>query len=127
MLLAFLLAQAAAAIPPAPPPDPGKQLHDSIVTAIRNCPQSKGDEIAVCSKDRGYAQRYRLEKLQKPIPVETGGGVQLQLASPDTARTGTGSCSAGGAGGSTGCSAKQYDDWARWKNQQKADNRNPPW
>ena len=119
MLWALILAQAA------DPPVVGKELHDQIVSAIRNCPQAKGDEIAVCSKDRGYAERYRLQKIEKPLAPDSGGGIQFQLASPDTAKAGTGSCSASGAGGPTGCSAKEYDAWAKWKAQQKADGRAP--
>ncbi|NIJ07330.1 hypothetical protein FHS31_000926 [Sphingomonas vulcanisoli] len=122
MILALLLAQAAAA---APLPDPGKALHETIVKAIRNCPEAKGDEIAVCSKDRGYAERYRLQKLQKPLAPPSN--FQIDLASPDVAAAGIGSCSATGAGGVTGCSAKEYDAWAAWRRQQKADGRDFPW
>ena len=121
MFLLYLLAETTAV----PPPVVGKELHDQIVSAIRNCPQAKGDEIAVCSKDRGYAERYRLQKLQKPLMPEPG--FQIQLASPDTAAAGTGSCTATGAGGSAGCSAKDYDAWAKWKAQQKATGRDAPW
>lgn len=125
MFWAFVLAQAVA--PADPPPLIGKELHDQIVSAIRNCPQAKGDEIAVCSKDRGYAERYRLEKLQKPLAPVGTGGIQFQLASPDTGAAGTGSCTATGAGGSAGCSAKDYDAWAAWKRQHKTDGQDYPW
>ncbi len=123
MLLLYMLAQAASA--PADPPAVGKELHDSIVSAIRNCPQSHGDEIAVCSKDRGYAERYRIERLQKPMKPESS--FQIQLASPETGASGIGSCTATGAGGSTGCSAKDHDAWARWKMQQRAAGHDFPW
>ena len=122
MILLLLLAQAAT---PDDPPLIGKALHDQIVNAIRNCPTAKGDEIAVCSKDRGYAERYRLQKLQKPLAPPSN--FQIDLASPDVAAAGTGSCSATGAGGATGCSVKDYDAWARWKQQQKAEGRDFPW
>ncbi len=95
MMFWHFLAQAAVAAAAPTPADPGRPLHDSIVSAIRNCPQSKGDEIAVCSRDRGYAERYRLQKLQRPLTPEPS--IQLQLASPETAASGTGSCSASGA------------------------------
>lgn len=118
-----LLAQVAAA--PGADPPPSQHLHEVVVEAIRNCPQSKGDEIAVCAKDRGYAQRYRMERL-KPYHADGSPPVKVDVTS-GVGASGAGSCSTAGAGGQTGCQLKANNDWRRWKEDEKADGHWFPW
>jgi len=104
-------------------PAPTKALHDVVVDAIRNCPHAKGDEIAVCARDRGFAEKYRIEKLNKP---------QAALEEPKIKLSGVGSavpggCTSASAVGTIGCSKRDYDDWAAWKRKQEAEGRTFPW
>lgn len=114
MLLALLLA--VQDIAPATQP-----LHDVVTQAIRNCPQSKGDEIAVCAKDRGFAEKYRIQKLTKPLPLETDPKISLS----GTGSTAPGTCTSATAVGINGCSKRDYDDWASWKRRQQAEAKDP--
>lgn len=130
MSIAFVLLLAAAApVTVEPPPvGPVEHLHKKVVEAIRNCPEAAPGEIVVCSRDRGVAEGYRLPRLDPRYAGETirpsGRGT---LASPATGASGTGSCSAAGAGGSTGCQVQLNNDWGTWKKEQQADGRAFPW
>jgi hypothetical protein len=123
ILLALLLIQVAAA--PGADQPPSQHLHEVVVEAIRNCPQPKADEIAVCARDRGYSQRYRMERL-KPYHAEQSPPVKVDVTAGAGA-SGVGSCSTAGAGGQTGCQLKADNDWRRWKEDEKADGRQFPW
>ncbi|HWI86289.1 MAG TPA: hypothetical protein VNT42_08220 [Sphingomonas sp.] len=89
-----------------------------VVDAVRGCPEGGEGEIVVCSKDRGVAEGYRLPRLDPRFDVRLRrngrGGIDRSLGA-----SGVGSCSATGAGGSTGCSVHDYDAWGRWKREQK--------
>lgn len=74
------LATAPEATPPATPLD---TLHGVVVDAIRNCGQ-RGDEIVVCSRDRGFAEGQRIPKIVKPKPPASGGGVKVQVTAGPT-------------------------------------------
>jgi hypothetical protein len=82
MILLLLLLQAAAAAESAPPPpgDPIAALRGTVVEAIRECPRTKEGEIAVCSRDRGFAEgQRRLKKLVKPKPVDGGLPITIEV------------------------------------------------
>ena len=92
------------------------------------CPTNgSGDEIIVCAR-RPEAERYRIPKELRPrsqSPDAQSWAVRSQSAL-ETGRTGTGSCSATGAGGWTGCWAQQMRD-AKAEAKQKAEaERNVP-
>ena len=117
MMLALLLA--AEEPPAAAASAPTEALKQVVVDAIRNCGKSQGDEIVVCSRDRGLAESYRLPKIQ-PRLAEAGktGGKLEALAGAGAA--GQGTCTATGGAGTTGCSLAQANAWAEWKKRQKA-------
>jgi hypothetical protein len=96
------------------------EIHQKVVAAIRNCGQGKGDEIIVCSKDRGLAESYRLPKLD-PRFVEADPKLKkAEDAFGDTGDGGFGQCSAVGIGAGTGCAMRDYRAWGDWKRRQKA-------
>lgn len=125
MILPLLLA--AAATPPVPA-GPVDRLHKIVVDAIRNCPEHAPGEIVVCARDHGFAEGYRLPRLD---PRFAGGGVPAKgrgsLADAGIGAAGTGSCSATGSGGATGCSLREENNWGDWKRQARADGRQFPW
>lgn len=123
ILLAFL---ALALDPPADAPAPTQALHDVVVSAIRNCPQTHGDEIAVCAKDRGFSEKYRIERLTKPETNLESAKLKLSGVA-DTGNVAPGGCiGAAGQAGAIGCSKRDYDDWAAWKRKQKAEAKSIP-
>ena len=77
----WLLAQATA-----PDAAPLETLHGVVVDAIRNCGQ-RGDEIIVCSRDRGFAEGQRMPKIVKPKPSASGTGVKVQVTAGPTRPT----------------------------------------
>ncbi|WP_174273345.1 hypothetical protein [Sphingomonas bacterium] len=123
MILLALLAEAMAV--PAQAAGPIDTLHHKVVEAIRNCPKAEDGTIAVCAKDRGYAQRFRLQKLDQRF---AGGNPPVTVGPlSGVGAVGIGSCSATGAGGSTGCVLREDNAWGEWKKQQKAEGREFPW
>ncbi|SFS06218.1 hypothetical protein [Sphingomonas jatrophae] len=85
-LILALLLQAAAGDPLAE----GKAaLKKSIVDAIRNCPVATDGTVAVCSRDRGYAEGSgrRLQKLEKPRVVTNGPAITVTVGDGQTAPT----------------------------------------
>ncbi len=119
LILALALAD-----PPAAPADPtaaaAAEIRQKVVTAIRNCGRTEGDEIVVCSKDRGIAESYRLPKLD-PRYAES----DPKLRKPEDAIAGPGdggfgTCGAVGIGAGTGCALRDYRAWGDWKRRQKA-------
>lgn len=83
------------------------------------CPtNASGDEIIVCAR-RPESERYRIPQELRPgsqNPQNKSWAVRAQSAL-DTGRTGTGSCSATGAGGWTGCWAEQMRQYKDEKKQ----------
>lgn len=86
------------------------------------CPTSpSGSEIIVCAR-RPESERYRIPKELRPrsqSPDAQSWAVRSQSAL-SAGRTGTGSCSATGAGGWTGCWAQQMRE-AKEEAKQKAE------
>ena len=124
MMLALLLL--AVADPPAPTPAPTEALKQVVVDAIRNCGKSQGDEIVVCSRDRGVAESYRLPKIQPRLAESAHTGGKLE-ALAGAGAGGQGTCTATGAAGTTGCSLAQANAWGEWKKRQKAAGEWFPW
>lgn len=119
MLPLLILALAAAEDPPAPIVT---DLRQKVVTAIRNCPETKGDEIVVCSKDRGIAESYRLPKLDPRYAIDDPKARDYDKLN-GVGAAGAGSCSPVGAMGSIGCSKRDYEAWGDWKKRQLAAKR----
>lgn len=96
------------------------QKTDRVLIIFGNdkCPtNASGDEIVVCAR-RPEAERYRIPKELRPraqTPDSQSWAVRSQAALA-TGRTGTGSCSAAGSGGWTGC-------WAEQMRAAKAENK----
>lgn len=119
ILLSLLLA---AADPPAPVVGPVADLRQKVVEAIRDCPVPKEGEIVVCSRDRGIAEGYRLPKLD-PRFAQRDPKARAPDVLDGVGDTGTGSCSAVGAGGAFGCARRDYDKWGAWRRQRLAERR----
>ncbi|MDO6416537.1 hypothetical protein Q4F19_19295 [Sphingomonas sp. BIUV-7] len=120
MPLLLILALAAADPPAEPVAAATAEIRQKVIDAIRACPESKGDEIVICSRDRGIAESYRLPKLD-PRFAETDPKLKTTEEALDgVGDTGTGSCSAVGAGGAFGCAKRDYNDWGDWKRRQRA-------
>lgn len=131
-LLALLLLAAAPASAPAKvepsPPGPVEHLAKRVVEAIRNCPEPEPGEIAVCARDRGVAEGWRLPRLDpKYAGTKLRPSGRGTLASEGPGAAGTGSCTAAGAGGSTGCMLQLDNQWGAWKKEQQATGQNFPW
>lgn len=121
-LLALAIVEPPAA-PVTPQAEPLTQpLHDVVTQAIRNCPAPKDGVISVCARDRGFAEKYRIQRLAKPT-VDLGEP-KIKLSGEGSAVPGD--CSNIGQAGAIGCSKRDYDAWASWKRRQQAeakDNR----
>ena len=119
VILLYLLAEATT-----PKAGPTEHLHEVVVEAIRNCPKPVEGEIAVCARDRGFSERYRIQRLDprfaEPPPLSIG-------VMSGVGDGGTGSCGAVGAGGATGCALRDYNAWGTWKKGEKAKGRDFPW
>ena len=98
---------------------PIEKEHKIVIDAVRGCHEYDDDEIVVCSSDRGVAEGYRLPKLDTRFAGALGKNGRSALTDIDLGASGAGSCSATGAGGATGCSKREYDNWAKWKQDQK--------
>lgn len=100
------------------------QRTDRVLIIFGNdpCPtNASGDEIVVCAR-RPESERYRIPKELRPrsqSPDAKSWAVRSQAAL-ETGRTGTGSCSATGAGGFTGCWAEEMRQ-AREEAKQRAE------
>ncbi|MFM7027381.1 MAG: hypothetical protein ACKOXK_01730 [Chakrabartia sp.] len=92
------------------------------------CPTNgNGEEIIVCAR-RPEAERYRIPQELRPrgqSPDSKSWAVRAQ-STLDTGRTGTGSCSATGAGGWTGCWAEQMRQAKEEARQKAAADRDVP-
>lgn len=121
-----LILASLAALPLLVPAMPAQaQRSERVLVIFGNdpCPtNASGDEIIVCAR-RPESERYRIPQELRPRsqnPQNQSWAVRSQAAM-DTGRTGTGSCSATGAGGWTGCWAEQMRQYKQEK-KQKPDN-----
>jgi hypothetical protein len=98
---------------------PIEKEHKIVVDAVRGCRDYEEGEIVVCSSDRGVAEGYRLPKLDTRFAGALSKNGRSELTDVDLGASGAGSCSATGAAGATGCAKREYDNWAKWKLEQK--------
>ena len=98
---------------------PVEKEHKMVVEAVRGCPEAEEGEIVVCSKDRGIAEAYRLPRLDPRFDLRLRKNGRGGLTDPALGASGVGSCSNSGASGATGCSLREENAWARWKQEQK--------
>jgi hypothetical protein len=98
---------------------PIEKEHKIVVDAVRGCHEYDDDEIVICSSDRGVAEGYRLPKLDTRFAGALSKNGRSELTDVDLGASGAGSCSATGAGGATGCSKRDYNNWAKWKEEQR--------
>lgn len=126
-LLLFGLPAAAIAAAPAPPVDPLADWRKVIVAAIRDCPQSRGDEIVVCAKDIGEAPpAYRYVRLTGRYEGIADDARRLPVRPAELpGATGVGSCSPVGAGGATGCEVRTADRWKQGQLRDRAAGGRP--
>jgi hypothetical protein len=104
------------------------QQTDRVLVLYGNdkCPtNASGEQIVVCTR-RPEGERYRIPKeLRSPIVI-TPENQSWAAKANDTLNaggaSGTGSCSAVGAGGWTGCWAQQMRDAKRQRQAQAAEN-----
>lgn len=126
-LLSLALSAAFAATPMLATPALAQQA-DRVLVLFGNdkCPtNASGEQIVVCSR-LPESERYRIPKeLRTPILI-TPENQSWAAKANDTlnagAATGTGSCSAVGAGGWTGCWAQQMRDAKRQRQAQAAED-----
>lgn len=124
-MLPLLLFFAAAAADK-PKMGPVEKEHKMVVDAVRGCPeQTDEDEIVVCSNDRGIAEGYRLPKLDPRFATNVRKNGRGGLTDSSLGASGAGSCSTTGAGGATGCSKREYNAWAQWKQDKKKEDQLP--
>ncbi len=129
-LLAVALGAAFAATPMFATPALAQQT-DRVLVLYGNdkCPtNASGEQIVVCTR-RPEGERYRIPKeLRTPILI-TPENQSWAAKANDTlnagAATGTGSCSAVGAGGWTGCWAQQMRDAKRQRQQDAVESSVP--
>lgn len=115
----------------APAVAPAQQA-DRVLTIYGNdkCPtNSSGEEIVVCSR-RPEAERFRIPKefRQSPLiaPENQSWAQRAQGVLDAGARTGTGSCSASGPGGWTGCWQQQMRAMRAEREQSSAADKGVP-
>ena len=116
MLALLLFAQATTG----KPAEPVGHLREVVVDAIRNCPKPVGDEIVVCSRDRGIAEGYRIPKLDPRYATNLRPSGRGELAGAEVGATGVRSCTNVGAVGATGCTLGDYSLWGAWAREQRA-------
>ena len=102
---------------------PIEKEHKMVVKAVRGCDEDEEDVIVICSKDRGVAEGYRLPRLDPRFAANLRPSGRGEMTGADAAAAGTGSCTTSGAGGFTGCSKRDYDAWAHWKQDRKKEAR----
>lgn len=120
----ILLALAATAFAPLPAM---AQQTDRVLVIYGNdkCPtNASGEEIVVCAR-QPESERYRIPKeLRAPIvitPENQSWATKANAAMNAGSATGTGSCSAVGAGGWTGCWAQQMREAKQARQAQAAE------
>jgi len=97
-----------------------------IVYGNDPCPRSSESEIVVCSR-RPEGERYRLPKNQQlqGSRQQRQSWAQQSRALTTVGNTGTGSCSAVGPGGHTGCLIQEINQ-AKQEAKEQQQNNQPP-
>lgn len=99
-----------------------------ILYGNQKCPtNADGDEVVVCSR-RSAAEQFRIPKeMRDPtLKPEYESFANRGQALLDQGKTGIGTCSNVGAGGSTGCFQQNADRWGKTKDQTKAATQRVP-
>jgi hypothetical protein len=116
----------AALLTPATPAAAQSKRGEIIVYGTEPCPRSTDDEVVVCSR------RPAEEKFRIPQDLRKGGSIQSRQAWAQRSKVlqtvgnvGTGSCSAVGPGGFTGCVQQTIGD-AFKERQEQAQGDTPP-
>ncbi|MDB5682425.1 MAG: hypothetical protein JWM75_123 [Sphingomonas bacterium] len=113
--LAFLAITAVA-----PQPGPAGDLDMVVIEAINACPKGAAGEIAVCGRRPGsmpyqpyrVPEAFRTRGFDPTASTESASRERNRIMEGGAA--GTGSCSAVGGGGTTGCTVQQ---WQRGEQQ----------
>jgi len=99
-----------------------------VIYGDQKCPtDSNGREIVVCQRrDAGEQFRIPKELRQLEITPENESWTARSQDVLDAGGSGIGSCSVSGAGGDTGCFAKQAQAWKREKQRRQEEQANIP-
>lgn len=105
----------------------GGNQAEVVVYGNDPCPRSTDDQIVVCRR-RPETERYRLPKNQQlqGTRQQRESWSQKSQALTTVGKTGTGSCSAVGPGGFTGCVTQQIQQAKRESQEQTEQNTAPP-
>ena len=126
LTLAFAALASGLALPALPAQ---AQVMDRVLVIYGDdaCPTNgDGDEIVVCAR-RPESERYRIPKeLRPPSQSTENTSWAVRQQGMDGGATGTGSCSAVGAGGWTGCWAEQMRQAKRERQQDAKERRDRP-
>jgi hypothetical protein len=97
-----------------------------VVFGTEPCPRSTDDQVVICRR-LPESMRYRMPEAYRPTGTfqERQSWANKARALNNVGATGTGSCSAVGPGGHTGCLVQEIQQ-ARQANQQAADEGTPP-
>lgn len=103
-----------------------KAMTEIVVYGDDACPRSTDDAIYVCSR-RPESERFRLPKDTRPTgtPQQRQSWAQRSKGIMATGNTGTGSCSAVGPGGFTGCAIQEINN-AVQENKEAAEQATAP-
>jgi hypothetical protein len=105
LAVAAAFVAAALAAPAAAAPKPGEEkINQLVVYGNDPCPKGSDDEIVVCAR-KPERERYRIPERLRDDPNDRANQSWTNQASAleYVGRGGTGSCSASGPGGWTGC------------------------
>lgn len=124
------LAASAVGIAAYPAPAEAQQAGNQaevVVYGSDPCPRSTDDQIVVCRR-LPETQRYRLPKNQQlqGTRQQRESWSQRSQSLTTVGKTGTGSCSAVGPGGFTGCVTQQIQQAKRESQEQTDQNTAPP-
>ncbi|MFL6720523.1 MAG: hypothetical protein ACJ8FT_01795 [Sphingomonas sp.] len=129
-LMIILAAGAAGGLSAAPAPafaQGAPTTSEITVYGTDPCPRSTDSAVYVCNR-RPETERYRLPKnqqLQGTRQQRESWANKAQTLST-VGNTGTGSCSAVGPGGFTGCLTQQINENRKANREQQQDNTPPP-
>ena len=93
-------------------PAEAQRYRERVIEVFGNdrCPEPRGDEIVVC-KRLGESERFRIPtELREPAAADAVSQESRVDEMVAAGRTGTGSCSAVGPGGFTGCFQRQVEN-----------------
>ena len=99
-----------------------------VIYGNQKCPtDTQGREIVVC-KRRDADEQYRIPKELRDgeVAPENESWAARSQDTLNAGSAGIGSCSVSGAGGDTGCFAKQAQAWRRAKKQRDAEQADIP-